>query len=104
MSTLDQTSLQVSFAEQTRERLRAAILDATAAEVLAHGWRDLRMQAVAERVGVIRQTINTQFGYKTGLARALVLRFATGGCQEVTRDRRGIHRWTGNTFASPRTP
>jgi AcrR family transcriptional regulator len=85
MSTLDQASSQVSFAEQTRERLRAAILDATAAEVLARGWRGLRMQAVADRVGVIRQAINTEFGDKTGLARALVLRFATGYCQKVTR-------------------
>lgn len=64
------------FIERTRERLRAEILDAAAAEVLAHGWRGLRMQVVADAVGVSRQTVYHEFVNKQGLARALALTIA----------------------------
>jgi AcrR family transcriptional regulator len=65
------------FAARTRARLREEILAATAAEVLAQGWRGLRMQAVADAVGVSRQTINNEFHTKQGLAEALVLAIAS---------------------------
>lgn len=54
--------------------LPAEILDATAELLVARGFRKLRMQDVAERVGVSRQTVYNEFGDKTGLAQALVLR------------------------------
>ena len=65
------------FAARTRARLREEILAATAAEVLTQGWRGLRMQAVADAVGVSRQTINNEFHHKQGLAQALVLAMAS---------------------------
>jgi AcrR family transcriptional regulator len=64
------------FADRTRERLRAEILDVAAAEVLAHGWRGLRMQVVADAVGVSRQTLYNEYANKQGLARALALTVA----------------------------
>lgn len=64
------------FTERTRERLRAEILDAATAEVLAHGWRGLRMQVVADAVGVSRQTLYNEYANKQGLARALALTVA----------------------------
>ncbi|MGQ0481072.1 MAG: TetR/AcrR family transcriptional regulator [Pseudonocardia sp.] len=66
-----------SFAVRTRERLREEILIAARAEVMARGWRGLRMQGVADAVGISRQTINHEFTNKQGLARALVLALAT---------------------------
>ncbi|HEX6500905.1 MAG TPA: TetR family transcriptional regulator [Micromonosporaceae bacterium] len=54
--------------------LPAQILDAAGELLVAHGFRKLRMQDVAERVGVSRQTVYNEFGDKTGLAQALVLR------------------------------
>lgn len=74
------------FIERTRERLRAEILDAATAEVLAHGWRGLRMQVVADAVGVSRQTIYHEFVNKQGLAEALALTIARryhSGCALV---------------------
>lgn len=64
------------FAERTRDRLRAEIVDAATAEVLAHGWRGLRMQVIADAVGVSRQTIYNEFVSKQGLAKALALTIA----------------------------
>lgn len=64
------------FIERTRERLRAEILDAASSEVLAHGWRGLRMQVVADAVGVSRQTLYNEYANKQGLARALALTIA----------------------------
>jgi len=66
-----------SFAVRTRARLREEILIAARAEVMARGWRGLRMQVVADAVGISRQTINHEFTDKQGLARALVLALAT---------------------------
>jgi AcrR family transcriptional regulator len=60
------------FAARTKERLRAEIVAAAAEEVLARGWDGLRMQAIADMVGISRQTIYNEFGGKPGLARALV--------------------------------
>lgn len=62
-----------SYVLRSRERLRAEILSAAGDEVMANGWRGLRMQAVADRAGVSRQTVNNEFDSKTGLAQALVL-------------------------------
>lgn len=64
------------FAVRTRARLHEEILLAARAEVVARGWRGLRMQVVADAVGISRQTINNEFVNKPGLARALVLALA----------------------------
>ena len=62
--------------ERTRERLREEVLAVAAAEVLAQGWRGLRMQSIAEVVGVSRQTLYNEFADKHGLAQALVFDIA----------------------------
>lgn len=68
------------FAARTRERLRSEILDATAAEIVEKGWRGLRMQAIADRAGVSRQTLNNEFSTKQGLAQELVLAVGSKYC------------------------
>lgn len=60
--------------------MRSEILAATAAEVIEKGWRGLRMQAIADRVGVSRQTLNNEFSSKDGLAQALVLSIGSTYC------------------------
>jgi AcrR family transcriptional regulator len=70
------------FSSRTRERLREEILDAAAAEVVARGWRGLRMQAVADAVGVSRQTVHNEFTTKQGLASSLALHIAARYCDE----------------------
>jgi AcrR family transcriptional regulator len=71
------------FAARTRERLRAEIVAAAGTEVLARGWDGLRMQAIADAVGISRQTIYNEFGGKPGLARALVEAMAHRYIDEV---------------------
>jgi AcrR family transcriptional regulator len=57
-----------------RRALRAELLDAAAALLTERGYRSVRMQDVADAVGVSRQTVYNEFGDKWGLAQALVLR------------------------------
>jgi AcrR family transcriptional regulator len=71
------------FAARTKERLRAEIVAAAGAEVLARGWDGLRMQAIADAVGISRQTVYNEFGGKPGLARALVEAMAHRYIDEV---------------------
>ena len=54
--------------------MRDEVLDAAAAAVGAGGWQALRMQAIADQVGVSRRTLYNEFGTKALLAEALVLR------------------------------
>ncbi|REF00171.1 TetR/AcrR family transcriptional regulator [Thermomonospora umbrina] len=54
--------------------LRDALLDAFAELLTLRGYRGVRMQDVADAVGVSRQTVYNEFGDKWGLARALVIR------------------------------
>ncbi|HEX6469319.1 MAG TPA: TetR family transcriptional regulator [Streptosporangiaceae bacterium] len=54
--------------------LRTELLDAAAALLTERGYRSVRMQDVADAVGVSRQTVYNEFGDKWGLAQALVLR------------------------------
>lgn len=56
--------------------MRDAALDAAAGEVVSRGWNGLRMRAIAEEIGVSRQTLYTAFTDRQGIARALVLRHA----------------------------
>lgn len=56
------------IARQKRTELLAAAVD----ELVEHGWRGLRMQAVAGRAGVSRQTIYNTFNSRDGLAEAMI--------------------------------
>ena len=105
---------------RTRERLREEIFAATAAEIAEKGWRGLRMQAIADRVGVSRQTLNNEFSSKDGLAQELVLAIGSRYCdlheQAVASAsdpatairnavRRGLtHAATDQTFRTVLTP
>jgi AcrR family transcriptional regulator len=69
--------------QETRSRLREGILDATEQIVLAGGWSAVTMAAVAERVGVSRQTVYNDVGGKDALGEALVLRELEGFLEVV---------------------
>lgn len=66
--------MSTSFTERVRAQMRDEVLDAAAASVVDGGWQRLRMQSVAEQVGVSRRTLYNEFGSKPQLARALVER------------------------------
>jgi AcrR family transcriptional regulator len=57
-----------------KRAIRDELLDAAAALLTQRGYRSVRMQDVADAVGVSRQTVYNEFGDKWGLAQALVLR------------------------------
>ncbi|MCO6003453.1 TetR family transcriptional regulator [Actinoallomurus purpureus] len=57
-----------------RRRLHEDLLDAAAGLIIERGFRGVRMQDVADAVGVSRQTVYNEFGDKWGLAQALNLR------------------------------
>ena len=61
-------------AERRRAQLREEVLDAATEVLRRGGWARLRMQAVADRVGVSRRTLYNEFGSKPALAHALVAR------------------------------
>lgn len=63
-----------TFAERVRSQMRDEVLDAASTAVGAGGWQALRMQAIADQVGVSRRTLYNEFGTKSLLAEALVLR------------------------------
>jgi len=63
-----------TFTERVRSQLRDEVLDAASAVVSAGGWASLRMQTVADQVGISRRTLYYEFGNKTRLAEALILR------------------------------
>ncbi|HEY2203990.1 MAG TPA: TetR family transcriptional regulator [Pseudonocardia sp.] len=66
--------MTATFTERVRRQLRDEVLDAASAAVFAGGWQGLRMQAIADEVGISRRTLYNEFGTKTLLAEALVLR------------------------------
>jgi AcrR family transcriptional regulator len=63
-----------SVGMQQRRTLRDDLLDAAAALIIERGFRRVRMQDVADAVGVSRQTVYNEFGDKWRLAQALTLR------------------------------
>lgn len=79
------------FRDTAHQRMLDAALDAAADEVISRGWSGLRMRAIAEQIGVSRQTLYTAFSDKHGVARALVMRhndrFLAGVGQAI-----GAHR------------
>lgn len=58
----------------TGEEARARILDAASAQLTAEGPRGLRLDAIAEELGVSRQAILHHFGTRDGLIAAVVQR------------------------------
>jgi AcrR family transcriptional regulator len=59
---------------EQRRTLREDLLDAAAGLIIERGFRRVRMQDVADAVGVSRQTVYNEFGDKWRLAQALMLR------------------------------
>jgi AcrR family transcriptional regulator len=66
--------MTATFVERVRSQMRDEVLDAASAVVSAGGWKALRMQAIADQVGISRRTLYNEFGTKARLAEALVLR------------------------------
>lgn len=54
--------------------LRDDLLDATAELIAQRGYRGVRMQDIADAVGVSRQTVYNEFGDKWSLCQALLMR------------------------------
>jgi AcrR family transcriptional regulator len=57
----------------TPSTMRERIVEAAAAMTAETGWSGVTMAALAERVGVSRQTIYNEVGAKPGLAEAMIL-------------------------------
>ncbi|GAA2057987.1 TetR family transcriptional regulator [Catenulispora yoronensis] len=62
------------YTDSVRSTLRERLLDAAYGLVADAGWAGLRMAHVAERAGVSRQTVYTEFGNKDVLGQSLVMR------------------------------
>ncbi|GAA5174401.1 TetR family transcriptional regulator [Pseudonocardia eucalypti] len=75
--------MTATFTERVRAQLREELLDAAQAAVFAGGWQRLRMQAIADQVGVSRRTVYNEFGNKARLAEALILRVTERFLDEV---------------------
>ncbi|EHY89081.1 TetR family transcriptional regulator [Saccharomonospora azurea] len=98
-----------NYTARARASLREQLLDATA-ELLPHsGYAGLRMADVAAAVGVSRQTVYNEFGNKSALVQAVVLRILA----EVTEGMRhrldaagdvlaGVHAATAYTVEHTR--
>jgi AcrR family transcriptional regulator len=87
--------------------MREEVLDAAAAAVGAGGWQALRMQAIADEVGISRRTLYNEFGTKLLLAEALVLRVSAKimddvqNCLASAPDLRS--GWEGSVLTALRT-
>ena len=68
-----------------RALLRDTLLDAVGELLAERGWSDVPMAEVARRAGVSRQTLYNEFGDRTGIAQAYVLREAERFLEDVER-------------------
>ena len=75
----------MSFQVAARALLRDTLLDAVGELLAERGWSDVPMAEVARRAGVSRQTLYNEFGDRTGLAQAYVLREADRFLDDVER-------------------
>ena len=66
----------MSYQVAAKTLLRDTLLDAVGELLAERGWSDVPMAEVARRAGVSRQTLYNEFGDRTGLAQAYVLREA----------------------------
>ncbi|GAB2833087.1 TetR/AcrR family transcriptional regulator [Actinocorallia aurea] len=62
------------FRLRVRRQLREDAMDAAYAVIVGAGWGAVRMTAIAQAVGVSRQTLYKEFADKEEIGRALVLR------------------------------
>src|SRR3712207_7398459 len=74
-------------------RVRAAVLDATVAELAEHGYAELTVEAVAARAGVNKTTLYRRWGGKDGLLVDAVEAFGAGQAEvpdtgQVDEDRK----------------
>lgn len=60
--------------DEARRRLRGEILDAAAGQAASAGWSSVRLGAVADQVGISRQTLHANVGTKEALGQAVMLR------------------------------
>ena len=65
-----------TFPVAAKQLLRDTLLDAVGALLAERGWSDVPMAEVARRAGVSRQTLYNEFGDRSGIAAAYVLREA----------------------------
>lgn len=75
----------MSYQLAARALLRDTLLDAVGELLADRGWSDVPMAEVAARAGVSRQTLYNEFGDRTGLAQAYVLREADRFLADVER-------------------
>lgn len=62
------------FYAQMRNVLRERLLDTAAELICADGWNSLTMGAVADRVGISRQSVYKEIGSKAALGEAVITR------------------------------
>ncbi len=90
-------SVPNQFRDTAHERMLEAALDAATDEVISRGWNGLRMSAIAERIGVSRQTLYNTFSGKHGIAQALVMRhnnrFLAGIDREISAHHEMRAQW-----------
>lgn len=65
-----------NFQLRVRRQLREDVMDAAYRILVTSGWSSVRMTAIAEAVGVSRQTLYKEFTTKDEIGRALTLREA----------------------------
>ena len=73
----------MTYPVAARALLRDTLLDAVGTLLDERGWSDVPMAEVARRAGVSRQTLYNEFGDRTGLAAAYVLREAQSFLADV---------------------
>jgi AcrR family transcriptional regulator len=76
-------SPRAAYPVAARALLRDTLLDAVGDLLRERGWNDVPMAEVARRAGVSRQTLYNEFGDRTGLAQAYVLREAESFLADV---------------------
>ena len=75
----------MSYQVAAKTLLRDTLLDAVGVLLAERGWNDVPMAEVARRAGVSRQTLYNEFGDRTGLAQAYVMREAERFLDDVDR-------------------
>ena len=71
------SDLRAETRAYARSRLRDVALDAARDVVLDRGWGAVRMGAIANEIGISRQSLHAEFGTKDELGNALVMREMT---------------------------
>jgi AcrR family transcriptional regulator len=82
-------------------RIRAAVLDATVAELTALGFDALTVEQVAARAGVHKTTLYRRWGGRQGLVADAVEAFATGAVEVADTGRvdEDLRRWARSIVA-----